>query len=73
MGDAGPLTPPPAAGPQIGGAGIEHETSVREVTVLVTGFGVRGTKSITPLPLFPVVLCLPGLQRRLAFISLTRL
>lgn len=41
MGDAGPLTPPPAAEPLIGAAGGEHEIPVREVTVLVTGFGVR--------------------------------
>ncbi len=38
MGDAGPLTPP---APEVEVAGFEHETASREVTVLVTGFGVR--------------------------------
>ena len=41
MGDAGPTTPPLAEEPQIGAAASAHETSTREVTVLVTGFGVR--------------------------------
>jgi hypothetical protein len=47
MGDAGPLTPPPAAEPQIGAAAAEHETSTREVTVLVTGFGVCATAPLS--------------------------
>lgn len=52
MGDAGPLTPPPPAGPQIGEAAIEHETSVREVTVLVTGFGVCYPNFMVPFHRF---------------------
>lgn len=53
MGDAGPLTPPPPAGPQIGGAAVEHETSVREVTVLVTGFGVSDPIFMVSCHCFP--------------------
>ena len=44
MGDAGPLTPPVL---DIEGLVPEHETSSREVTVLVTGFGVRSPFNFT--------------------------
>ena len=39
MGDAGPLSPLPDEF-DVEGHPHEHETSLREVTVLVTGFGV---------------------------------
>ncbi|ETN46429.1 uncharacterized protein HMPREF1541_00613 [Cyphellophora europaea CBS 101466] len=49
MGDAGPLTPPlTAEEPLIGAAGAGHETDVREVTVLVTGFGPFKSFAINP-------------------------
>jgi hypothetical protein len=42
MGDAGPISTPPALAVEIDEVGLEHETATRrEVTVLVTGFGVR--------------------------------
>ena len=41
MGDAGPLGLSEAVGGQNERVGLEHETHSREVTVLVTGFGVR--------------------------------
>ncbi len=40
MGDAGPLSPQEAFVIRVDAAETEHETPLREVTVLVTGFGV---------------------------------
>lgn len=43
MGDAGPPTPPPVLAPDAGGLGDideAHSSSLREIKVLVTGFGV---------------------------------
>lgn len=49
MGDAGPPTPPPSLAPDVesvGGIAENHDTPLKEIKVLVTGFGV-GTFSLS--------------------------